>query len=404
MRILYVCPYYKPAYIYGGPTQCFSSACEGLVESGAQVTVLTTNANGPSTLDVPLQQPINIDGVDVWYFPVALHGLSFFYSPSLADAVRVQVPKFDLVVNSALWGHAALPASKACSSARVPYVIPAHGQLFPWALAKKRLKKKIYLEMIGRRCLNKAAAIHCTDPSEANAVANLSLRVPVFIVPNAIRASVFSNFQARGFLRMQFGIPDNAQILLFLGRITQIKRPDIALDVLAVVQSLGREVHLVIAGPDEDGMIPKLRAQAQELVCHNKLHFTGLLEKEGVIGALADADLLLMPSEITENFGLSAVEAMAAGVPILVSDGVPVGHWAMKAGAGRVVPCTKEAFQQAAIELLSQPDELKELGKMGQELVKQRFDVSVVTQQMLMQYKAIISSGKPLLESRFNVN
>jgi len=399
MRILYVCPYYKPAYVYGGPVQCFSSSCEGLVELGAQVTVLTTNANGPATLDVPLQQPVEIDGVAVWYFPQALNGLSFFYSPTLAEAVRVQVPKFDLVVTTALWGHALIPTARACTRACVPYVIPTHGQLFPWALAKKRLKKRIYLEVFGRRWVNQAAALHCTDPSEADAVAKLLFRPPIFVVPNAIRVSWFSTAQTRGHLRRQLCIPDSAEVLISLGRITHIKRPDIAVDVLAAVQSLGREIHLVIVGPDEDGLMHQLQAQAQGLGCHDRLHFTGLLGKEGVVSALADADLLLMPSEITENFGFSAVEAMAAGVPVLVSEGVPVGRWAQNAGAGRMVACTREAFQRAALELLSSPEQLRVMGQYGQDLVRQVFDVRVVARQMLTQFEAIVATGQPLPET-----
>jgi glycosyltransferase involved in cell wall biosynthesis len=376
MRILYVCPYYKPAYVYGGPVQCFSDSCEGLIESGAQVTVFTTNANGSALLNVPLQQPIDVEGATVWYFPLVLNGLSFFYSPTLAKAVRAQISEFDLVIAPALWGHALMPVANACARARVPYVIPTHGQLFPWALAKKRLKKKIYLEFFARRYIDRAAAIHCTDPTEAKAVAKLMFRPPIFVVPNAIRASFFSTHQTRGNLRRQLGIPDSAEVLIFVGRITRIKRLDIAVDVLAAAQSLGREIHLGIIGPDEEGLMHQLQVQAQNLGCDDKLHFTGLLGREEVVSALADADLLLMPSEITENFGIAALEAMATGVPVLVSEGVPVGRWAQKAGAGLVVNCSREAFQQAAVNLLSKPEQLRTMGQRGKDFAFEHFDIS----------------------------
>jgi glycosyltransferase involved in cell wall biosynthesis len=396
IRILYVCPYYKPAYVYGGPVRCFSNSCEGLVELGVQVTVFTTNANGSSTLDVPLQQPMDINGVTVWYFPLTFNGLSFFYSRPLAEAVRCQVSNYDLVVNTALYGHSLIPTAKACTNACVPYVIPPHGQLFPWAMEEKRLKKKIYLELFGRYWVNRAAAIHCTDPSEAEAVAKLMVRPPVFVVPNVIRASSFSTYHEQGYFRRQLGVADNAELMIFVGRITRIKRPDIAVDALAAAQSLKREIHLVIVGPDEDGLMHQLQTQARNLGCQDRLHFTGLLGMEGVVSALADADLLLMPSEITENFGVSAVEAMAAGVPILVSVGVPVGRWAEQVGAGRVVPCTPNAFAKAAVEILSDHSTLKEMGKRGRELARERFDISVVARQMLAQYESIIETGKPL--------
>jgi glycosyltransferase involved in cell wall biosynthesis len=206
-----------------------------------------------------------------------------------------------------------------------------------------------------------------------------------------------------GHLRKRLGIPEQAMVLLFLGRLNRIKRPDIAIQVLAAAQSLPNEVHLLLAGPDEERLTQMLQSQAQNLGCADRLHMTGLLPPDGVLQALADADLLLMPSEIQENFGMSALEAMAAGVPILVSEGIPVGRWAEKEGAGRMVSCTTEAFVKATIELLSNPSKLRDMGERGRELAKQRFDISVVSHQMLAQYKSIVTNGYPLQDFREKV-
>jgi glycosyltransferase involved in cell wall biosynthesis len=189
-----------------------------------------------------------------------------------------------------------------------------------------------------------------------------------------------------------------------LGRLTRIKRPDIAVDVLAVAHSLNRETHLIVVGPDEDALVQRLQTQARGLGCGKNLHFLGLLKKDAVISALAETDLLLMPSEVQENFGMAALEAMAAGVPILVSDGVPVGRWAQVAGAGRVVACTKAAFQQAALELLSRPEQLRIMGQQGKVLALLHFDIAVVARQMLSQYESIVTTGRPLSESALDPN
>lgn len=93
---------------------------------------------------------------------------------------------------------------------------------------------------------------------------------------------------------------------------------------------------------------------------------------------------------------MSALEAMAAGVPILVSEGVPVGRWAEKAGAGQTASCSAEAFAKATLELISQPGRLKVMGQKGRELVRLQFDISSVAKQMLTQFEAIITTGKPL--------
>lgn len=399
MNILFVSSYYKPAFVYGGPVQSLANLCEGLAQAGASVTVFTTNANGSARLDVPLHRPVSVDRVAVSYFPLNLQGLTFFYSSSLARAILERASEFDIIAAETLWGHALIPISAVCSKLHVPYVISARGQLNHWALAKRGLKKKVYLSLIGRRLIDEAAAIYCTDATEAQAINELKFHAPTFVIPNGIPASDYVHRSNVHNWRIQNGIPADAVLLIFLGRLTQIKRPDIVVDVLSAAQSLSQNVHLLMVGPDEHDWATTLKAQASRSGCAEKIHFTGLLNRKDVISALSQSNLLLMPSEIQENFGNSALEAMATGVPILVSEGVPVGCWAEKAGAGRIVPCTKEAFQRAALELLSDPDKLRQMGKRGQDLIQQRFDVSIIAQQMLRQYEAIVASGKPLPET-----
>jgi hypothetical protein len=66
---LHVTPIYEPAYVYGGPARSLPMLCRSLVRAGAEVTVLTTNANGATDLDVPLGQPVDLGGVEVRYYP-----------------------------------------------------------------------------------------------------------------------------------------------------------------------------------------------------------------------------------------------------------------------------------------------------------------------------------------------
>ncbi len=398
MRILYVTSYYKPAYVYGGPVRSISQMCEALARLGAQVTVITTNANGARTLDVPLGQPTNVDGVQVHYYPVVpVPPRSFFYSPAQARACVEQIPQCDIVALETLWTYPMRASVAACQRVRVPYIVPLRGQLMPWALAHKALKKKTYLALFARRYLNRAAALHCTDATEAQATRALNLRSPIFVVPNGVDTSRYTHLPLRGVMRERLGIARGDGVLLFLGRLKTIKRADIAIETLAAAQSV-RVTHLILAGPDEDGLTPALESQAARLGCADRVHFTGLLNGDDVLSVLADADLMLMPSDVQESFGMSALEAMAAGVPVLVSEGVPAGRWAEQADAGRQVPSTADAFTSATRELLSYSEQLALMGRRGQELVRREFDLPAVAQQMLAQYEAIVKTGKPLAE------
>jgi glycosyltransferase involved in cell wall biosynthesis len=398
MRILCISSYYKPAYIYGGAVRCVSQLYESIVKLESHVTVLTTNVNGKDLLKTPLKNAVYVDGVEVFYYPIIrIPPQSYYYAPDLAEACRQKVRDFDIVVLQSLFSYGMGAATNACKQAGIPYVIQLHGQLLPWSLRQKRLKKQIFLTFMGRTYLNKAAALHCTVPSEVEAINQLKIKTPMLVIPNGVDCDHFANLPVRGMLRQRYKISDEARLLLFMGRLHSKKRPDLAIEALAAAQSLPGETHLVLAGPDEMQLIHKLQTQAQLLGCANRLHITGLLQGDEILSALADADLFLMPSEPeSENFGMSAVEAMAASLPILVSDGVPIGHWAELAGAGRVVPCTADSFRRVTCEMLAQPNRLSEMGKRGQELSRQKFEITSVAQQMMAQYKSIIETGRPL--------
>lgn len=109
MHLLYITPGFKPAFKLGGPILSVASAAEEIVKRGHRVTVFTTNRNLDSDLDVPVNQPIMVDGIEVWYFThkQTLRTISFFkyfsksigylYSPSMAKELRKIVGQVDLI-------------------------------------------------------------------------------------------------------------------------------------------------------------------------------------------------------------------------------------------------------------------------------------------------------------------
>ena len=397
MRILFITPYYKPAVVYGGPTKSIATLCEAITRQGTEVSVYTTDLNGSERLEsTPLHHPVEVDGVLVHYFPISQAFL--YYSHGITKALRETVSDFDLVVYEILWSPIFILGAHECQRRNVPYISTVRNQLFPWALEKSSFRKHLFLRLGGWKGLNEASAIRCTTHLEVDAVRALKLKPPTFILPNGIELDTVRESPGQSNITGKMQIPEDALVMIFLGRLTRTKRPDLAIDALRAVQVLDYMVHLVFVGPDENGMMAELSQQAKKYSLSDKVHFTGLLTHTEVNNALKDADLMLLPSEVQENFSMSTVEAMAAGVPVLVSTGVPVGRWAEAAGAGQVVPCTAEAFSQATIEMLADREALKAMGARGKILVKEKFDIDVIARQMLAQYQAIIDTGKPLPE------
>lgn len=400
LRVLCVTGYYKPAYQYGGPVRSISALCEGLARLGVQTTVFTTNANGKGRLPVDLHRDVDINGVSVWYFPLSYGGLNFFYSRSLKNAVRKKTVEFDLVIAETLWLEVGETIHRTCQSAHIPYVVPLRGQLQPWALAHKSVKKSIFMAWRAKGFLNQAAALICSSDEEARNAALLGYATPIIVVPNGIDIAHYGNLGGGKKIFDQFGIPENALVLLFMGRLDPIKKPEIAIEVCASLRKLlDVPVHLILAGPGSPERLIELSNLSYHFQVNNLVHITGLLDEKQIWEILSEVNLLLMPSSVNENFGMSALEALAAGVPVLVSEGVPVGRWAVQAGAGRIASCDAGAFTQAAAEMLSDPYALAEMGRRGRDLVQQKFDSQVVARQMLTQFQAIIATGRPLEDS-----
>jgi glycosyltransferase involved in cell wall biosynthesis len=399
LNILFVTSYYKPAYTFGGPVVSTAAICENLIKHGVKVTVFTTNAGGDSVLDVPINRPKDIDGVEVWYFPLRFGGLGFFYASGLYSRIFHQIHHYDIIFTESLWGYASIPVYQASRHALKPYVVQLNGQLEPWSLQQKSTKKNIYLKLWGKKFLDNANGLLCTAITEVEHLEGLKLRSLPFIVPLGLNLDTYTESPAKELFRIQFNIPEEAPVMLFLGRLHHKKRPDLAIKVLSMLPEDLQNCHLILAGPDQENLISTLTIYAQKLDCLGRVHFTGMLERKQVLDAFAASNLLIMPSEPqSENFGMAAAEALAAGLPILVSDSVPVGYWAVEAGAGRTASCDAESLTQAAADMLSNPSQLIEMGKQGRELAHKIFDIQKVTSQIVNQFQAIIQTGRPVVD------
>jgi glycosyltransferase involved in cell wall biosynthesis len=389
MKIGFVSPYYKPAYTYGGTVSSAAALCESLAAAGEDVTVITTNANGDAHLDVALGEPVWVEGVRVFYYASGRNN-RITYIPALQRACEVQLPQFDVVIAEILWSFLGQTIRQVCHRAGVPYVVTPHGQLLPWAMNKGWLKKRLFLRLFARSYLEGAAFVRATDPSEAEALAAFKLASPIVTIPNSIDTARFESLPPRGSLRQKQGIAPDALVLLFLGRLHPKKRPDIAVTSLIAARRAGLNAHLILAGPDEENLAHTLAGIAEQNDAAAFLHLTGLLQGDAVLEALADADLMLMPSAPqSENFGMVALEAMAAGLPVLLSDDVPVGATVAEVNAGRQVPCDEHAFGSTTVEMLSDPATLRTMGTRGQAAARTHYDNSSVTQKFINHLNAI---------------
>ncbi len=390
LRVLWLAPYYEPAYVYGGPTLAISFMCRALARLGVEIEVFTTNANGKDNLDVPLECPMQIGGVQVTYFP-RLSRLPYFWSPSLARACFRQGGDFDLLHVNGVFNHLSRITADSASRHKRPFVISPHGMLMPRAMKVRSLKKDLYMMLFEKRRIARAAAIICTDEKEVDGVRSMGIETQLFLVPNGIEFCPDRSLTKRGILRARFQIPKHDSIILMLGRLHPIKRPDLAARAFAQVAGHYPLAHIVFAGPDECGLEENLRKIVQQADAAERLHFTGLLKPEEVSEALADADIFLSTSE-SENFGMAVIEAMAAGLPVIVSDQIGIARCVRDADAGLVVQLDPQSIGDGLEQLLSCSQDWLEIGQRARIAVMERFDLDIVSRKMVSCYQEVIDT------------
>jgi len=251
MKLLFVTPFYKPAYVYGGPTRSIPSLCEGLVELGCDVDVFTTNAGGDTSLDVATDQPVELDGVSVSYCECSTVQGSFFYSPQMKELCRRRIEEFDLVYIYGIWNYPAIASGSLCRAKDIPYVVSPRTGLMDWPMQQGWLKKWVYFWSFGRRYLNGARAIHYTTEVERRESEQLSFSANGFVVPNSVDLSEFSDLPTPGRFRTQHNLDNKTPILLFLGRLEPRKGIDIAVEAFGKVRDELPRAHFIVAGPGE---------------------------------------------------------------------------------------------------------------------------------------------------------
>jgi glycosyltransferase involved in cell wall biosynthesis len=389
VRILHVVPTYVPAWRHGGPVLAVHGLCRALAARGHQVTVFTTNVHGSGTLDVPVGRPVGVDGVEVRYFPVR-PPRRLYRSPAMKRALRREVAGFDLVHLHSVFLWPTFAAARAAERAGVPWVLAPRGMLVGDLLRRRgRMRKRLWILLVERRTLARAAALHATSELEAREAAALGLSLPpVHVVPNGADAEPPAALGSTPeplspAVGTALQLPN---LLLFLGRVSWKK----GLDRLVLALRHAPAANLAIAGNDEEGHLATIERLAAEAGVRRRVLALGPVHGADKAALLHAAAALVLPS-YSENFGNVVLEAMAAGCPVVVTPEVGLAAAVRESGAGIVVDGEPALLGAALSELLADPARRQDMGRRGAAAVAARFSWSVVAASMESVYLGILA-------------
>src|SRR5579864_618019 len=371
MRALHVIAGVAPRY--GGPSQAIVGMTRSLREAGIETLIATTDADGPGRLRVALETETLYEGVPAIFFR-RQWSESLKISFPLARWLRAHIAAFDVVHIHAVFSHGSMAAASACHARRVPYVVRPLGNLDPWSMRQKPIRKRLFWHMGVRAMLNRAAAIHYTTAEEQRlAESSLGLSRGV-VVALGVDEQVFAT--ARDEMRFRREHPDlgAAPYVIVLSRLHPKKGLERLVDSFLHVTARPElsTWRLVLAGDGEAEYVWHLQQYARVQVGNERVVFTGWLAGLDKFSALDSASLMALPSS-QENFGIAVVEALARGVPVLVSPHVNLAPDIVAANAGWVAALEAEHLETVLETALMQADERSRRGEAGRKLARERF-------------------------------
>ncbi len=365
MKILHVIP--SLALETGGPPRACLGMAGAIVARGHQATVFSTDHGMPPEV---LEAPQTVDGIVVRYFPLQ-RPRKFATSWPMAAALMRETGAYDVVHLHTLHRFQDWAVLRACRRHGVPYVLMANGALDPYIFRRKRCQKYLAELLYQDRVRKNAAAIQYLTENERTASTPQAMGAPGVILPVGIDPRKYAELPQKGGFRARHPECGERPIVLFLGRLHEKKGLDILVRAFAACRARGLDAELVIAGPDE-GVGAATERLAAEAGLGERVLFTGMISEAEKMMLLADANVFALTSH-SENFGLTLIEAMACGLPILVSDHVDLWQEVAAARSGRVTTVDVAAVTEALEALLRDPVERRAMGERGKRLVAERF-------------------------------
>lgn len=357
------------------------------VEAGLQVDVATTDDDGHERMGLTSYRMVLENGVTYHYFPRQTRFYSFSWP--LTRWLGKHVRDYDVVHIHALFSYAAMPAAFYAKRAGVPYIVRPLGVLNRWGIQNRRpWLKRLSFWMIEKRILASAVGVHYTSAQEQIEAEELGVNSKGIIIPNAVDNLPLSGSEITGQFRARHAQASGRVIVLFLSRVDKKKGLDLLLTAFARIKDQCPHALLVIAGTGNPGFIAELEQQATRLKIAKDVLWTGFLSGRGKDSAFVDADVFVLPS-YSENFGVAIVEAMAAGLPVIISDRVGIHEEIANGNAGIITSCDVDSLANALIRLILQPELRHRFGENGRTLAKEMFSVNAVTKQLLKAYNDV---------------
>ena len=362
----------------GGPAIAALQMASVLCARGVSVDIATTGPVRTDVLGGSAEPGVDLIGVRQFTFRSRGTG-TWSFSRELWIWLNKNIRRYDLLHITGVFTFPPLIAARVAYRLGIPYIIRPAGTLDAYSLNQKMLKKRLYYKLLLSKIMDRASAIHATSEVERNYIIALGIRDRCNVVPLSVPVP-----QADPVFRES----NSVLSILFLSRIHPKKGLPTVIQSVALMRNKGQNVRLRIAGDGSPAYLEEMKGLVHTMELDDVVDFLGQVSGENKSGVLADADLFVLPS-YQENFGIAVVEAMAAGVPVVVSDQVAIAEEIARGDAGLVVAVDAPQELANAISSFLDVKDRRRVGNNGRKLVEQEFSAASQGRRLVELYESI---------------
>ena len=377
MKILHVAHFFYPCLSAGGVVNASYQIAFKQAEDN-EVKVITSDSCKERLKFPKFRYDVDVNGIKVDYFRNLSNRFklaTMLDTPLSAPIVHIHEHRQTLSIVAAHYAR----------KNNIPYIVQAHGSVLPFF--QKEGLKNLFDKAFGFRILHNASCVFALTEVEKEQYMKMGVdEERIEIVPLGINLEEYENLPGHGQFRSRFNVCDDDKLILFVGRLHEIKGLDLLVDSFNdLIKDEGNDdkcnsIKLAIVGPD-DGYLFPLEEKIKEYSLEENVIVTGPLYKEEKQQALVDCDLFVMPSKY-ESFTTSGLEAMACGKPLVLTKNNHIHDW-VDGNVGIACDDNRDSLRKAIEKMLFDEDLAKAYGENGKRLIAEKYNWDIINKQIL---------------------
>ena len=391
MKILHVAHFFYPCLSAGGVVNA-SYQIASKQSKDNDVKVISSDSCKERLKFPNGRYDVDVRGIKVDYFRNISNRFklaTMLDTPLFAPfKIRKDIKKYEIVHIHEHRQTLAVIVSYFARRNNIPYIVQAHGSVLPFF--QKEGLKNLFDKVFGFRILRNASCVFALTEVEKEQYLKMGVEEDkIEIVPLGINLEEYENLPSYGRFRSKFNIGGDEKLILFIGRIHEIKGLDLLIDTFNDLIHNGNDgsIKLAIVGPD-DGYLSKLDEKIKEYSIEDNVIVTGPLYNEEKHEALVDCDLFVMPSKY-ESFTTSGLEAMACSKPLVLTKNNHIHDW-VDGNVGMACEDNKDSLREAIEKVLFDEKLSQTFGENGKKLINEKYNWDIINKQILEIYKNFI--------------